>query len=123
MRKSRALTTSSMKSTRSVPLESLLETTPQSLAKLQHDELKKHAIAVLLRVADLIGDEKYDEVDSHTFYSPSGDGYGMDNNCIDFKVGEDHKDILDIVEKLRTLKALSEIKENDTKPIQNRQKP
>jgi len=83
-------------------LHDFMVATPQSLAKQQHDLLLAHTLSVLDRARDAIKCGKYDDVD--TFYSGSGDGYGSDNDCLQFSYTEgENKDILMTLNKLKEL--------------------
>ena len=88
-------------------LKQIMEVNPITLAELQHKELKKHALSVLDGVRSLIENEKYDEIEKLLFYSPAGDGYGSDNNCINFDYGvngNEGMDIEEVVDRLQSLK-------------------
>jgi protein-tyrosine phosphatase len=91
-------------------LFTLLSTTPESLAKLQYDSLKAHAIVVLQSALRNVTQDTPDKI--KTFHSPAGDGYGRDNDCIDFAYpGTDEPlDIKEITEKLLHLKELTDHK-------------
>lgn len=64
-------------------LKTLLDTKPETLTKRQHDQLKQHVISRLHQITLLLSQEKYKEASELLF--DSGDEYGMDNSCINFK--------------------------------------
>ena len=91
----------------SIELSKLLNTTPETLAKAQHDALKQHVITVLENVAELIQSEEYDRVETMLEMSAAGDGHGDDNWFINFKWSNDGSgawDINDVCAKLLKLK-------------------
>lgn len=85
-------------------LKELMSTDVDTLAKKQHDALKEHVLSVLDEIADIVENEKYEQIEVHTFSSPAGDGYGLDNDVIDFGYGDDHLDILEVAEVLKNLR-------------------
>ena len=85
-------------------LKELMSTDVDTLAKKQHDALKEHVLSVLDEIADLVENEKYEQNEVRTFSSPAGDGYGLDNDVIDFGYGDDHLDILEVAEVLKNLR-------------------
>lgn len=89
-------------------LKQLLETTPESMAQVQHDALKTHVLFKLDAVRQLISKEGYLKVDAYTFLSPAGGGYGMDNACINFAPDgvDEPMDIDDAMGRLQTLKTI-----------------
>ena len=91
-----------------IDLDKLMTTTPESLAKLQHDTLKAHFLDVLKSIQDAIQHEEYNEEDLPLFNSPAGDGWGLDNVCIDFSYAG-HSDPIDIQEALTMLRKLRAI--------------
>lgn len=85
-------------------LDQLLATSPEDLAKLQHDELQNHTLNVLRTMSDYIKAGDYQAAEDMTFHSPAGDEMGCDNDCIQFTYDpEQDMDILDVVERLGTL--------------------
>jgi hypothetical protein len=91
-----------------VNLDQLMTVTPESLAKLQHDTLKKHFLQVLESIQIAIEKEKYDPEKLTLFASPSGDGWGLDSTCIDFGY-EGCSDPIDIGEALQMLNRLKNL--------------
>lgn len=85
-------------------LDKLLKTTPESLAKLQYDLLKDHAISVLRKALTLM--EKGEPEKIAVFFSPAGGGGGCDNHCIDFSIPGSGVtlDIEEVTERLISLK-------------------
>jgi hypothetical protein len=94
-------------------LEELMKTTPESLAKKQHEHLKKFVIKKIEVILDIIKQENYEEVEHFTSYSPSGDGYGLDNNFINFSYSNSEENALDIIEVVDELKYLKNIYRGD----------
>jgi hypothetical protein len=92
-------------------LEQLLKTTPETLAVEQHDALKAHVINVLESTLKAVKDEYYSAIQELTIDSPAGDGYGCDNNFINFGY-EDNKplDICEVMERLIELKKIAKKK-------------
>lgn len=88
-------------------LENIMSLTVENLAKEQHNALKKHVINVLDKVKQYIEYEKYTEIENLTFESPAGDGWGLDNQVINFGYKECEE--LDITEVVYILKKLKEI--------------
>lgn len=83
-------------------IKELLITKPHDLARKQHDALKEHTIAKIKGFLQMIQNEQYETAESELAHSPAGDGYGSDNDYLDFsETGMD-----DIGEVLATLKAL-----------------
>ena len=98
-----------------IELSELMNTTPQELASLQHDALKKHTLEVLNIITNIIKNEQYDSLmkDENRLleFSPAGDSYGNDNYYINFSYMKDElMDIKEIVEELRDLKKTSKEK-------------
>lgn len=80
----------------SVDIDNLIET--------QHEELKKYTIDRLQTVIELIHLEMYDKVDKYLAHSPAGDGYGCNNDYINFNYDDEDRDIAMIVSELDNLK-------------------
>lgn len=94
-------------------LDVLLQMTPETLALSQHQALKEHTVRVLTETAAAIAAEQYDTVGQRLFFSPAGDGNGVDNYCIDFGWAGAGTDMGKTVDRLIELKALAE---KTTKP-------
>jgi hypothetical protein len=92
-------------------LEQLLKTTPETLALEQHAALKAHVITVLKSTTKAVEGEHYIAVQKSTINSPAGDGYGCDNNFINF--GYDEKEPLDIYQLMERLIELKKIIKNE----------
>lgn len=84
-----------------------LKLTPESLAKVQLDALKAHAVGILNTVSKFIQSEEWDKINSMLKKSPAGDGTGMDNCFIDFKFSgvDSGDDIYELTSKLKHLKS------------------
>lgn len=87
-------------------LQELMSTQPEELAEKQHKHLKDHVIGTLKKAVMLIEDENYSEIDNMLFHSPAGDGYGFDNDCIDFRISgvSEPMDIGEVTDWLKKLK-------------------
>lgn len=89
-------------------LTSIMNITVESLARVQHDALKKHVLDTLDKVKQYIEEERYEDVKADlTFFSGGGDGWGCssENNVINFDyTGESEMDILEVAYKLIELK-------------------
>ena len=79
------------------------EFNPRTLAREKYDTYKKYIAAKLDEVKEKVLEEKYDEIEKLTFFSPAGDGWGSDNNFIDFGFDENPKDILEAANYLAFL--------------------
>jgi hypothetical protein len=77
---------------------------PKDIATLQHKKLKDYAVSKLRQVADLLEAEMFDDIRGYLANSPAGDGYGSDNEYINF--GGLHDTDMDIGELMTTLKML-----------------
>lgn len=89
-------------------LEATMKINVNNLAETQHAALKQHVYNVLELVRQAVEREDYQLViDSLTFDSPAGDGYGTDNNCINFAYAKDNAcvDITEILNKMLALKS------------------
>lgn len=85
-------------------LKELMSTRPEDLAELQFRELKQHVLNILNKVTNAVDNNDFKTVKEMTFCSPSGDGYGSDNDCIDFNYGtKENIDILNIIGTLEYL--------------------
>lgn len=84
-------------------IKNIMELDLDNLKGRQRDALKIHALKVLKLVSNCIENNRFDELESMMFSSPAGDGYGVDNMCIQFGWGDDNYDISEIVDKLRGL--------------------
>ena len=86
-------------------LANLLKTTPESLAKLQYDELKKFVIDRLDEIKLCLENDLPEEMHHHTFGVYSSDN-GNTYRCINFDYGSGNgcTDIVEIALKLIELK-------------------
>lgn len=89
-------------------LSKLMETSPEKLAELQYNELKAFAIKILENVLGHLKQEHFEIIrNEYLFDSPAGDGYGSDNECINFTYNREQigdLDIGDIIDELEGLK-------------------
>lgn len=79
----------------------------KEINKIKFTKLKEFAVKRLQNIANLIENDKFEEISQFTAYSPSGDGMGWDNNYIDFSEigGYSSLDILELTSELEQLKA------------------
>ena len=77
---------------------------PRALAQEQYDAYKKYIVAKLDEVKEKILEEEYTEIEGLTARSPAGDGWGRDNNFIDFGFDKEPKDILEAANYLAFLR-------------------
>ena len=88
----------------------LIETgvSQDEINRLQFNALKKGAIGIIKSVLDLMESDEFDNVEAVTGYSGAGDGWGSENNFINFGsiISNDGitYDILEVCEHLRILK-------------------
>jgi hypothetical protein len=84
----------------------LLDTTPESLARLQLDGIKDHTVNILKRVIFLIEKGYYGDIGTMLVRSPAGDCMGTDHHFIDFSWNPNSDDGLDIAEVVELLEQL-----------------
>ena len=77
---------------------------PRALAQEQYDTYRKYIVSKLDEVKEKILEEEYDEIEELTACSPAGDGWGCDNNFVDFGFDKDPKDILEAANYLAFLR-------------------
>ena len=78
-------------------------------------------VTLLKRITKLVEENKLKELEKYTFSSPAGDGWGMENICIDFSslMGESYKgEPLDFGDVLRMLTEKQELKKARIKELQ-----
>jgi len=79
---------------------------PHNIASSQLNALEQHAVSILKTVIRNLSTGNYDSIEAMTSHSPAGDGYGLDNNYIDFGYdGENSIDIYELCQKLKSLKS------------------
>lgn len=87
-----------------VSLSDLMETNIYSLAQRQYDALKANTLNKLALAYQLVKEDKLDQIEALTHFSPAGDGYGADNDFINFGWNEEYpKDIVEVTEILQDL--------------------
>lgn len=76
------------------------------IAKIKYNKLKYKSIEILENVIDLIKNDDLTKISKYVAYSPAGDGYGCENNYIDFGhiIGNEGLDIIDLVSILEDLR-------------------
>lgn len=89
-------------------LHELLETTPENLAMRQRDALIDHAVSILDTIRERIRSGCFD-LDDMLFHSPAGDGYGENNDCINFNFTGVPGAVMDIRELVGRLRSLDDI--------------
>lgn len=79
----------------------------KEINKIKFTKLKEFAVKRLQNIANLIENDKFEEIPKFTAFSPAGDGMGCDNNYIDFSeiAGYASLDILELSNELQNLKA------------------
>jgi hypothetical protein len=87
-------------------LKDLMNTSPETLAKKQYEELKSHTLNVFNRIIQLILGDNLNSIEEFLFDSPAGDDYGLDNRCINFSYNNKVMDIGDILDQLNNLKKI-----------------
>ena len=92
-------------------LGELLKASPENLAALQHGKLKQHVLETLKAIAHLVKMEQYESIEDHTDHSSSGDGYGQENDFIDFAWDIHSVDIMEAVRRLIQLRKMSQEEE------------
>lgn len=103
-------------------LIALMETTPETLANAQYNELKAHAINRLYTAINCLETDNFVELYNMLGYSPAGDGYGCDDYYIYMglydKPNSNHayRNILEVIHKLISLKHISNNNDNNSEP-------
>ena len=97
-------------------IKELMETTPENLAKKQHEALTKFLAERLETLAFAVRDRQYTKIENLLNFSPAGDGHGCDNYYI--KMEEcGLEDIGEVVDRLKSLAQVagldSKVKEGD----------
>lgn len=92
-----------------VDIKEMLSLKPENLAAQQHEALKQYVVQKIKDFNQLINSEKYEEALNLLANSPAGDGYGCDNEYLDFsETGSE--DIGCILRKLKSLQHMSKKK-------------
>lgn len=76
---------------------------PRELAKEQAEAYRKYIIGVLEEIKIKVSEQEYSDVGSMTAHSPAGDGYGLDNDFIDFGFDKKPRDIMEALNYLKYL--------------------
>ena len=90
-------------------IKEILSLRPETLAEKQHAAFKKYVTDKIKTFNQLINDEKYQAAVGLLADSPSGDGYGSDNEYLDFSE-TGHEDIGAVLRRLESLKTQSKKK-------------
>ena len=95
-------------------VKDFLSTSPEDLAKRQHNCLRDAAVQIIRDIVVLIKNGQYDKARQSLAYSPSGDGHGCDNEYIDFSsLLEDDGNGVDIGKVLGRLEELKDLSNNE----------
>jgi hypothetical protein len=103
-------------------LIALMETTPETLANAQYNELKAHAINRLYTAINCLETDNFIELYKMLGYSPAGDGYGCDDYYIYMGLYDKpnnrhaYRNILEVIHKLISLKYISNNNNNNCEP-------
>lgn len=103
-------------------LIALMETTPETLANAQYNELKAHAINRLYTAINCLETDNLSDLYKMLGYSPAGDGYGCDDYYIYMglhdKPNSNHayRNILEVIHKLISLKYIFNNDNNNCDP-------
>lgn len=89
-------------------LNELMEIDVKNLAKKQAEYLEAHIISKLEQAISHVKSHDFISLAIMTSYSPAGDGYGCENNFIDFRYSKNQDDGLDILEVSKILENLLE---------------
>jgi hypothetical protein len=78
----------------------------KEISKIKFNKLKENGLKRLKEVIGLIEKDDYNKIQKLTASSPSGDGYGCDNDYINFGdiIGAVDMDILELSDMLQNLK-------------------
>lgn len=74
---------------------------PKELARKKYEAYKTYVLQVLDNVKQEIERESFSNIEKYLFESPSGDGWGLDNHCIDFGINNRVMDIYDACQMLQ----------------------
>ena len=76
------------------------------ISKIKYNKLKEKSIELLEYITDLIKNDSFTKISEYVAYSPAGDGYGCENNYINFGniIGDGDLDIVDLASMLEDLK-------------------
>lgn len=94
----------------SLALSEIMSINVDNLREKQYQALKKHVVEVLKKITDIIqNDGDLNKVVEMLAYSPAGDGYGCDNDYINFGIQSENEnlkymDIGDVCHLLHNLK-------------------
>ena len=94
-------------------LQELMDINANDLAKKQAEHLQAHIVETLQKTISLVEAHDFEALKEKTVHSPAGDGYGCNNNFIDFSyyLNDDGMDIIEITDLLKNL--LATAKTND----------
>lgn len=90
----------------------ILDIRPETLAREQETHLRLAAVNHLHEVADLIHIGNYAKAREYLDHSPAGDGYGRENDYIDFSsIHPKLEDLGDVIERLEELHKMAAVYE------------
>lgn len=92
-----------------ITLNDFMKMSPEELASIQYKHYKDFILSQLELFVKAIKSDNLDIDKLPTFESPSGDGMGMDNTCIDFAMNGWDGDPVDIYNAFTRLKSLKEL--------------
>lgn len=75
----------------------------ENLKEKQLEALKEHTVKILKDVIKCVENNEFEKIEKMTCYSPSGDGYGLDNSYINFAYDNGELDIMQMVERMQCL--------------------
>jgi len=83
-----------------------LNVSDKEIARMRHDKLNEHVLAILEQVVEHVENMNYTKVKKHAIYSPAGDEAGSDNYFINFGgcSTEEYMDISEVCDQLEMLK-------------------
>lgn len=86
-----------------ISLETLMNTTPETLAEKQYYALLEHSICILNEVISALRFKDFDKIRKLISESLAGDSYGDYNCYINFGYDGREMDIYDVINKLSSL--------------------
>lgn len=90
-------------------LSEIMSINVDNLREKQYQALKKHVVNILKKITDIVqNDGDLNKVTEMLAYSPAGDGYGLDNDYINFGFNSENEKLkyMDIGEVCHLLHSL-----------------